>query len=114
MTSSEESRLLTIVLKRIEHPPSRSTSALWLKVCVWLLLVLAFVVLFSFVPRIGPAIYVVAGVSGALGILVSFVVIHARSFAQWPVMAPYIKVEEIKLRIAELKPNKSLERTRER
>jgi hypothetical protein len=113
MTKTEELRLLTIVLKRIEQP-TRSKSALWLKVCIWLLLVVSYVVLFGFASRVGPIIYVVAGISGFLGIIASFTVIHARSLVQWPVLARYVKAEEIKLRIAELKPNKSLERTRGR
>jgi hypothetical protein len=113
MTNTEELRLLAGVLKRIEQPP-RFKSALWLRVCVWLLLVVSFVALFGFASQAGPVIYVVAGVSGLFGIIASFTVIHARSLAQWPVLAQFIKAEEIKLRIAELKPNKSLERTRER
>ena len=112
MTSTEELRLLAVVLKRIEQPP-RLKSALWLRVFVWLILVVSFVALFGFASRIGSVIYVVAGISGLLGIVASFTVIHARSLAQWPVLAHYIKAEEIKLRIEELKPNKSLERTRE-
>jgi hypothetical protein len=111
MTSTEELRLLAVVLKRIEQPP-RFKSTLWLRVCVWLLLVVSFIALFGFASRIGPIIYVVAGISGLLGIIASFTVIYARSLAQWPVLAQYIKAEEIKLRIAELKPNTSLERTR--
>jgi hypothetical protein len=113
MTNTEELRLLAVVLKRIEQP-TRMKSALWLKVCVWLLMVVSFVALFGFASRAGTVIYVVAGISGFLGVIASFTVIHARSLAQWPVLAQYVKAEEIKLRIAELKPNKSLERTRDR
>jgi hypothetical protein len=112
MTSTEELRLSQVVLKRVEHP-SRSKSGLLLKVCVWLFLVVSFVTLFAFASQIGPVIYVVAGISGLLGVIASFTVIHVRSLAQWRVLARYIKSEEIKLRIAELKPNTSLERTRE-
>ena len=112
MTNTEELRLLAVVLKRIEQP-TRLKSTLWLKVCIWLLLVVSFVALFGFASRVGPVIYVVAVISGFLGVIASFTGIYARSLVQWPVLARYVKAEEIKLRIAELKPNKSLERTRE-
>ena len=113
MTRSEELKLLAVVLKRVEQPP-RSGSAIWLRVSVWLLLVVSFVVLFSFTSRVGSVIYVVAGIGGLLGIIASFTIIYVRSLSQWPVLARYIKVEDVKLRIAELNPNNSLERTRER
>jgi hypothetical protein len=66
MTNTEELRLLAVVLKRIEQPTGMK-SALWLKVCVWLLMVVSFVALFGFASRVGPVIYVVAGISGFLG-----------------------------------------------
>jgi hypothetical protein len=69
--------------------------------------------LFSIAPSVGSIIYVVAGVAGVLGVLTSFAVIHRRSLQQWPVLAPFIRADEVRRRINELKPNKSLERTRE-
>jgi len=113
MTPTEESRLLTIVLKRIEDGPKNPAHVRWLSVIAWLLLVAAFVVLFQLAPRVGPVLYVVAGISCVLGVLTSFVVIYKHSLKQWPVLSPFIKVDEVKRRISELKPNKSLERTRE-
>ena len=113
MTPNEESRLLAIVLKRIEGGQKSPTHVRWLSVVAWLLLVAAFVVLFQLAPRVGPVVYVVAGVGCTLGVLTSFVVIYKHSLKQWPVLAPFIKADEVKRRIDELKPNKSLERTRE-
>jgi hypothetical protein len=106
MTPSEESRLLTIVLKRIEGDQQSSFHARWLSVAVWLFLVAAFVALFQLAPRFGPVIYAVTGVGFILGVLTSFVVIHKHSLKQWPLLSPYIKVEEVKRRIDELKPDK--------
>ena len=113
MTPNEESRLLAIVLKRVEGGAKSPPHVRWLSAITWLLLVAAFVALFQFVPRVGPVVYVVAGVSCMLGILTSFVVIYKHSLKQWPVLSPFIKVEEVKRRIGELNPNKSLERTPE-
>jgi hypothetical protein len=112
MTPTEESRLLTVVLKRADAGHKPAAQARWLYVATWLGLVAAFVALFQLAPRLGSIVYVVAGVSGILGVLTSFVVIHRHSLKQWPVLAPYIKVDEVQRRIDELKPNKSLERTR--
>ena len=81
---------------------------------IWLLLVAAFVVLFSLAPSLSPAVFLVAGVSGLLGVLAAFAVLRKASLKQWPVLAPFIKADEIKLRISQLKPNTSLERTRGR
>jgi hypothetical protein len=113
MTPTEESRLLTIILKRVKSDPKVASHARWLSGVNWLVLVAAFIALFQVGPRVGPIVYVVAGVAGVLGVLTTFVVIHKRSLQQWPVLAPFIKADEIARRISELKPNKSLERTRE-
>jgi len=114
MTPNEESRLLTIVLKRTEGGAEGPAHVRWLSAISWLLLVAAFVALFQLAPRIGPVLYVAAGIGCILGVLTSFVVIYKHSLKQWPVLSPYIKIDEVKRRIAELKPNTSLERTRER
>jgi hypothetical protein len=114
MTPNEESRLLTIVLQRIEGGQESPAHVRWLSAIAWLLLVAAFVALFQLAPRVGPVLYVVAGIGCVLGVLTSFVVIYKHSLKQWPVLSPFIKVDEVKRRIDELKPNKSLERTRER
>lgn len=114
MTPTEEARLLSVVLKRIESSNTGSRHGNWFAVANWLLLVLAFIALFSLAPRAGTVIYVVAGVAGVLGVLTSFAVIHRRSLKQWPVLAPFIRAEEIRRRIAELKPDASLGPTRER
>lgn len=112
MTPAEESRLLTSILKRVESDPKVAAHTRWLYMANWLVLVAAFVVLFQIGPRIGSVVYVVAGVGGILGALTSFVVIHKHSLKQWPVLLPFIKADEIKHRIGELKSNNSLERTR--
>jgi hypothetical protein len=112
MTPTEELRFLTVVLKRIEGGNRAAARSIWLLVATWLLLVAAFVVLFSLASSLGSTVFVVAGVSGLLGVLTAFVVIRKASRKQWPVLAPFIEVEEIKLRINELKPNTSFERTR--
>ena len=112
MTRTEEARLLSAVLKRIESG-NASRRGNWFAVINWLLLVLAFIVLFSLAPRAGFITYVVAGVAGALGVLTSFAVIRRRSLQQWPVLAPFIRADEVRRRLNELKPNTSLERTRE-
>jgi hypothetical protein len=114
MTSNEESRLLAIVLKRIEGGAKSPAHVRVLSVTTWLLLVAGFVALLQLVPRIGPIVYVVAGIGCILGILTSFVVIYQHSLKQWPVLAPYIKVDELKRRMAELNPDKSPERTRDK
>src|SRR5687768_14211634 len=113
MTPAEELRLLTNVLKRIESDHKGSSPARWLSVATWLLLVAGFIALFQLAPRVGPVVYVVAGIGCFLGVLASFAVIYKHSLKQWPVLSSFIKADEVKRRISELTPDKSLKRTRE-
>jgi Flp pilus assembly protein TadB len=113
MTPTEETRLLTTVLQRIERPQISAGRLRWLSIAGWLVLVAAFVVLFRVAPHFGPIIYVVAGVAGLLGVFAAFWVIYEHSHKQWPVLARYLKAEEIKRRLDELKHGNSPERTRE-
>jgi hypothetical protein len=113
MTPTEEARLLSDLLKRIESGQGGSRHARLFAIANWVLLVVAFIALFQIAPRVGSIVYVVAGVAGILGVLTSFVVINGRAIEQWPVLAPFIRADEVRRRLEELKPNKSLERTRE-
>jgi hypothetical protein len=114
MTATEETRLLQIALKRIEVTQHGASKARWLLIGTWVCLVAAFVALFQLAPQYGKVIYFVAGMSCLAGVLASFSFIHAHSLKQWPVMAPHVNADSVRRRIEELKPNKSLERTRER
>ena len=112
MTPTEELRLLTVVLKRIEGGPKTPPHVRWISIGNWLVLVAAFVALFRIGPRVGPIVYVVAGVGGFLGMLTCAVMVYERSLKQWPILSSFIKADEVKLRIEQLSPDKSLERTR--
>jgi hypothetical protein len=114
MTPSEELRLLSTVLKRIEGGAATTAGGRWLSAVGWLVLVAFFMALFQLAPRLGPVVYVLVGVGCIVGVLTSFLVLYKHSLKQWPALAPFIKVDEVKRRINELKPNTSLERTRDR
>jgi hypothetical protein len=113
MTPSEEVRLLSALLERIEGGKRTSRRARRFAIVNWLLLVVAFIALFDVGPRVGSIVYIVAGVASVLGILTSYVVIQRRSLQQWPVLAPFIRADEVRRRIIELKPDNSPERPRE-
>ena len=103
MTPKEETRLLSGVLKRLEGDSGISNHGRWFAIVNWLILVAAFVALFSIGPRVGTIVYVVACVACLLGVTTSLVVIYQRSVEQWPVLSRFISADEIRRRLDELK-----------
>ncbi|WP_020557996.1 hypothetical protein [Thiofilum flexile] len=102
MTRTEEVRLLTALIKRAEDSPSGLRRARLLAFANWLLLVAAGIALLQIAPCGGAVVYIVAGVAVALGFTTGFVFLYQQSFQQWPVLAPFIRTEEVRRRLEEL------------
>ena len=113
MTPNEEIRVLTWLLRRASMTSER-VQALFtrIRVGMWIALVVLFVVLFGFAQSGHVAITIVGFAYfaiGASGLLLAYV----SSLKQWSAIIPHVNRESVELRLDDLKPNKSLERTRE-
>jgi hypothetical protein len=112
MTPTEESRLLKAVLKHLEAARTPRPTK-WLMVAGWFALVVALFVLLQFVPTRGSWRFAFAGIACFIGMLSTFFLVYVGILKQWPVLAPFVDKEAIARRLADLKHNNSLERTRE-
>ena len=114
MTPDEETRVLAWLIKRIKLSPERAeTIASRVRVGLWLALVVLFMFLFSSLRSSGMTIVVVGLVFSVVGLITGLLLAYASSLRQWNVIIPHVNQESAARRLDDLKPNKSLERTRE-
>ena len=102
MSPLQEKRLLFALLKRLEKPSASATLAKWLRVVLWLVLVVAFMVLFQLAPHAGRSLLYVALGSAFLGIITTGVLVYLASIKQWSAIRKHLSIASIKERISEL------------
>jgi hypothetical protein len=102
MTPQTEARVLRQLQRQLEGGIPRIYRSPWSEVALWLVLVIAFMVLFQLGERIHPL---------ALAIVSSFIGIAAGVFGfmrlvakQWPVVQPHINRESVASRLQQLGP----------
>ena len=114
MTTNEETRVLQWLRKRASVAPERAESlSARIRIAMWIALVVFFVFLFGFASSGGTTITIVGFIAFAVGTISGFLLAYASALKQWNVIIPHVNQECIERRLNDLKPNKSLERTRE-
>ena len=102
MTPSDEIRLLSGVLKQIDHGPHRALQSTWLEIVMWLAVVALFLVMFQLGDRIHPL--ALALVSTSVGVIAGVFGICKTAARQWLVLRHHITRESVVARLAQLEP----------
>ena len=114
MTVNEEARILAWLKKGVSIAPDRAESvSTRIRVGLWIALVVFFVILFGSASSGASTVTIVGFVSFAVGVTSGVLLTYANGLRQWNAIVPHVNGESVERRISDLKPNTSLERTRE-
>ena len=102
MMSAEEIKVLSQLIKSLDHPDSGIFGSRFILPVLWVVLVFVFTVLFQLTHRgllAQPILVVIAGIAG---VLVSWVFFYVPNVRQWPFIRPHISRDSIERRLQEL------------